>query len=152
MGDTTSRSPASRYDANYGNFQMELYAAIRREAFGEDFGQNSWLTSDEQDKFLDWLDLTPGRILLDVACGARGPSLRIGAAAGCSVVGVDTHDQAIATACSLASQGGLSERAEKHPLEPIGTRTINLPVARFASCLRVCQLEHSVRERSGVAG
>jgi hypothetical protein len=32
MGDTTSRSPTSRHDANYGNFQTELYAAIRREA------------------------------------------------------------------------------------------------------------------------
>ena len=29
--------PASRhYDANYGNFETDLYAEIRREAFGED--------------------------------------------------------------------------------------------------------------------
>jgi len=112
MANTTSRSATARYDANYGNFQTELYAEIRREAFGEDIGQNSWVTSDEQDKFLEWLDLTPRKILLDVACGAGGPALRITAATGCSVVGVDTHDQAIATACSLASQGGLSERAE----------------------------------------
>ena len=112
MAKTTSRSLTGRYDANYGNFQTELYAEIRREAFGEDIGQNSWVTSDEQDKFLEWLDLTPRKILLDVACGAGGPALRITAATGCSVVGVDTHDQAIATACSLASQGGLSERAE----------------------------------------
>jgi SAM-dependent methyltransferase len=106
-----SRSLTARYDANYGNFQTELYAEIRREAFGEDIGQNSWLTSDEQDKFLEWLGLAPGKILLDVGCGAGGPALRIAAGTGCSVVGVDTHDQAIAAAGSLASQGGLSERA-----------------------------------------
>ena len=106
-----SRSLTARYDANYGNFQTELYAEIRREAFGEDIGQNSWLTSDEQDKFLEWLDLAPGKILLDVGCGAGGPALRIVKATGCSVMGVDTHAQAIAAAGSLASQSGLSERA-----------------------------------------
>ena len=42
--------------------------------FGEDIGQNSWLTSDEQDRFLEWLDLSPGKTQLDVACvrGALG--------------------------------------------------------------------------------
>jgi len=112
MVKTTSRSPTGRYNANYGNFQRELYAEIRREAFGEDIGQNSWLTSDEHDKFLEWLNLKPGKTLLDVACGAGGPALRTAAVTGCSVVGVDTHDQAIAAACSLASEGSLSERAE----------------------------------------
>ena len=72
MVKATAGSPTGRYDANYGNFQTELYAEIRREAFGEDIGQNSWLTSDEQDKFLEWLDLTPRKILLDVACGEGG--------------------------------------------------------------------------------
>src|SRR5215831_7457473 len=120
MAKSESQSSACHYDANYGNFQTGLYAEIRREAFGEDIGQNSWLTSDEQDKFLEWLDLTPRKILLDVACGAGGPALRITAATGCSVVGVDTHDQAIATACSLASQGGLSERAEFRATDATG--------------------------------
>ena len=42
----------TQYDAAYGNFRTSLYEEIRREAFGEDIGQNSWLTADEQDKFL----------------------------------------------------------------------------------------------------
>jgi cyclopropane fatty-acyl-phospholipid synthase-like methyltransferase len=104
--------PAGHYNANYGNFQTELYAQIRHEAFGEDIGQNSWLTSDEQDRFLKWLDLSPGKTLLDVACGAGGPALRIAAITGCSVVGIDAHEQAVATASSLAAQRGLAERAE----------------------------------------
>jgi 2-polyprenyl-3-methyl-5-hydroxy-6-metoxy-1,4-benzoquinol methylase len=100
------------YNANYGNFQTELYAQIRREAFGEDIGQNSWLTSDEQDRFLQWLDLSPGKELLDVACGAGGPALRMAATTGCSVVGIDVHEQAVTTASSLAAQRGLAERSE----------------------------------------
>jgi 2-polyprenyl-3-methyl-5-hydroxy-6-metoxy-1,4-benzoquinol methylase len=100
------------YDANYGNFQTELYEQIRREAFGEDIGQNSWLTADEQDKFLGWLDLSPGKTLLDVACGAGGPALRIAATTGCSVVGIDIHEQGVSTARSLATQRGLDRIAE----------------------------------------
>src|SRR5262249_12678363 len=66
-------SATRRYDANYGNFQTDLYGEIRREAYGDDIGQNSWLTADEHDKFLEWLELSTGKKLLDVACGAGGP-------------------------------------------------------------------------------
>lgn len=96
------------YDANYENFQTELYEQIRREAFGEDIGQNSWLTADEQDKFLSWLNLSSGKCLLDVACGAGGPALRIAANTGCSVVGIDIHEQGVTTALSTAADRGLS--------------------------------------------
>ena len=112
MGKSNSLPSAGHYDANYGNFQAELYAQIRHEAFGEDIGQNSWLTSDEQDRFLEWLELSPGKTLLDVACGAGGPALRIAATTCCSVVGLDVHGQAVTTASSLAAQRGLGERAE----------------------------------------
>jgi 2-polyprenyl-3-methyl-5-hydroxy-6-metoxy-1,4-benzoquinol methylase len=112
MGKSNPLPPADYYNANYGNFQTELYAQIRHEAFGEDIGQNSWLTSDEQDRFLQWLDLSPGKTLLDVGCGAGGPALRIAASTGCSVVGIDVHEQAIRTASALAAQRGLAERSE----------------------------------------
>jgi cyclopropane fatty-acyl-phospholipid synthase-like methyltransferase len=112
MEKSNSVPSAGHYDANYGNFQTELYAQIRRESFGEDIGQNSWLTTDEQDRFLQWLDLSPGKILLDVGCGAGGPALRIAATTGCSVMGIDVHEQAVKTATSLAAQRGLAERAE----------------------------------------
>src|SRR5215472_18204189 len=45
------------YEANYANFETELYSQIRCEAFGKDIGQNSWLTADEHDTFLGWLAL-----------------------------------------------------------------------------------------------
>jgi cyclopropane fatty-acyl-phospholipid synthase-like methyltransferase len=112
MEQSNSLPSPGHYNANYRNFQTDLYAQIRREAFGEDIGQNSWLTSDEQDKFLEWLDLSPGKRLLDVACGAGGPALRIAAVTGCSVVGIDVHEQAVTTASSLAAQRGFAERSE----------------------------------------
>lgn len=120
MGKSNSLPPAGHYDANYGNFQTELYAQIRHEAFGEDIGQNSWLTSDEHDRFVGWLDLSQVKTLLDVACGAGGPALRISATTGCSAVGIDIHKQAITTASSLAAQRGLAERAEFRSVDATG--------------------------------
>jgi len=105
-------SRVRHYDANYGNFQTDLFAEIRREAFGEDIGQSSWITADEQDRFLGLLELSPGKRLLDVACGSGGPALRIATKTGCSVVGIDMHEDAVSTANSLAAHDGLSDRAE----------------------------------------
>ena len=136
-----SREAASRhYDANYDNFQTELYAQIRREAFGEDIGQSSWLTADEQDKFLSWLNLSSGKTLLDVACGSGGPVLRIAEATGCSVVGVDVHEQAIATANSLAAQRGLSERARFQVAD--AAAQLPLPDASFDAITCIDAINH----------
>jgi 2-polyprenyl-3-methyl-5-hydroxy-6-metoxy-1,4-benzoquinol methylase len=107
-----SKSPAiGHYDLNYGNFHSDVYAQIRHEAFGEDIGQNSWLTAAEQDRFIAWLELAPEHSLLDVACGSGGPALRIAARTGCSVTGIDVHQQAIAGANTTAAQRGLAQRA-----------------------------------------
>src|SRR5690349_18721593 len=111
MGEAT-KTGAGHYDANYGNFESDLYSEIRREAFGEDIGQNSWLTADEQNRFIEKLALSPGKTLLDVACGAGGPALKIAEKTGCSLVGIDVHEQAISAAKSLAAKQGLSARAQ----------------------------------------
>jgi cyclopropane fatty-acyl-phospholipid synthase-like methyltransferase len=135
MGKSNSLPPAGHYNANYGNFQTELYAQIRREAFGEDIGQNSWLTSGEQDRFLEWLDLSPGKTLLDVACGAGGPALRIVDSTGCSVVGIDVHEEAVTTARSLAAQRGLAERAEFRSTDATGPLPFSDATFDAISCI-----------------
>ena len=99
------------YGATYEGFASELYAEIRREAFGEDVGQTGWLTSDEQDLFISWLSLTPESRLLDVACGSGGPTLRIARETGCAVVGVDLHEQGVAAARAQALAEELDGRA-----------------------------------------
>jgi len=111
QSNSSPQSSCGQYDSNYGNFQHAVYEEIRREAFGEDIGQNSWLTADEQDKFISWLHLSANRKLLDVACGAGGPALRICKNTGCAVVGLDIHEQAVATARVLADRRGLSNLA-----------------------------------------
>jgi SAM-dependent methyltransferase len=103
--------PFDYYGTTYGQFDAELQAEIRRAAFGEDIGQNSWLTADEQDALLGWISLTASSTLLDVACGGGGPTLRIVDRTGCRVVGVDLSDEAVATARRSASSRGLAERS-----------------------------------------
>ena len=55
------------YGASYGGFATELYADVRREAWGEDIGQNSWLTREELDRFGASLRLGAGSRVLEVA-------------------------------------------------------------------------------------
>jgi len=138
--ESKSEQGGTYYDANYGNFQTELYTEIRREAFGEDIGQNSWMTADEQDIFLEWLDLSPVKTLLDVACGSGGPTLRMAAKTGCSVIGVDLHEQAIATASALASQRNLTNRAEFRVVN--ASEPLPFPDARFDAIACVDAINH----------
>ena len=103
--------PVRHYDAQYGRFSSDLYASIRREAFGEDIGQNSWLTSDEHDLFIDWMSLTKDSQVLDVACGSGHTTLRIAERTGCFVQGVDIHQNAIDEAHGAAQERGMASRA-----------------------------------------
>jgi 2-polyprenyl-3-methyl-5-hydroxy-6-metoxy-1,4-benzoquinol methylase len=152
--DQTSESrlgqTPGQYDANYGNFQTDLYEQIRREAFGEDIGQNSWLTAQEQDRFLAWLALSPGKALLDVACGSGGPALRIAAKTGCSVVGVDIHAQAVSTACSLATQRSLSARADFRVVD--AAQELPFPKASFDAITCIDAINHLPNRSNVLAG
>jgi len=139
---STSQFSTGHYDANYGNFELDLYAEIRLEAFGEDIGQNSWITSGEQDKFLKWLDLSTEKTLLDIGCGAGGPALRIASITGCSVVGVDVHEQAVATAISLASRRSLTERANFRSAD--ANQPLPFPDASFDAVTSVDALNHLI--------
>jgi len=140
MKKSNSLPSTSHYDANYGHFQTDLYTQIRLEAFGEDIGQNSWLTSDEQDRFLRLLDLSAGKTLLDVACGAGGPALRMVALTGCSVIGIDVHEQAITTANSLAAQRELAQRAQFRVMDAAGV--LAFPDASFDTVVCIDAINH----------
>ena len=108
--ESAEMGTVDHYDAHYDNFASNLYAEIRRETFGEDIGQNSWLTADEHRKFIAWLDLRPESRVLEVACGSGGPMLHLARLTGCEAVGIDIHEQGIANANALARSQGLSER------------------------------------------
>jgi SAM-dependent methyltransferase len=105
-------SSVDHYSVAYGNFASELFAEIRREAFGEDIGQNGWLTAGEQDLFIAWLRLSESTHLLDLACGSGKPTLRIAQKTGCRISGVDLIEEGVANAKANAKELGLEARAD----------------------------------------
>jgi SAM-dependent methyltransferase len=99
---------------NYSDFNESVSKAIRAEAFGEDIGQNSWITADEYLRFAGWLGLFPDSRVLEVASGSGGPSLWLARRAGCRLTGVDSNESGIETASRAAAEGGLADRVDFH--------------------------------------
>ena len=146
---TKPRPAVALYDASYANFASTLYQKIREEAFGEDLGQNSWLTASELRKFTDWLRLGPGQRLLDVACGSGGPSVRLAKVTGCGVVGIDIHEQATANANTLARREWLAGRATFERLD--AGRPLPWPPASFDAVICIDAINHLPDRRSLLA-
>ncbi|HEY3250664.1 MAG TPA: class I SAM-dependent methyltransferase [Ignavibacteria bacterium] len=86
----------------YSNFSEQVLEAIRKETFGQDIGQNSWLTVDEYDRFIFWLRLAPEHHVLEVASGSGGPACYLANQAGCHVTGIDANESGIAAATQCA--------------------------------------------------
>jgi SAM-dependent methyltransferase len=98
------------YSASYGGFAQDVYAEVRREAWGEEIGQNSWLTRDELQRFGEQLRLEGSARVLEIGCGSGGPALHLARATGCELVGVDVHEDGVANATRLAREAGLDAR------------------------------------------
>lgn len=99
------------YNGVYGNFAAAIPGQVRRDAFGEDIGQNSWLTADEYLRFFKWLELKSTSHVLEIACGSGGPALFMARTTGCRISGIDNNENAIAIAGRMAQEQGLDYRA-----------------------------------------
>lgn len=97
------------YASAYAGFSAR--DQVRRSTYGTDLGQSGWLSSDELERFAEWLGLGPGSRLLDVGCGAGGPALYLAEKLGTSVFGIDLLEEGIARATQLARERGLDDRA-----------------------------------------
>jgi SAM-dependent methyltransferase len=86
------------YNSTYGNFQEQVLAEIRRETYGEDVGQNSWITTNEYDGFYSWLKLSEGDHVLEIASGSGGPALYLAKKHKCHITGLDINEEGIKTA------------------------------------------------------
>jgi ubiquinone/menaquinone biosynthesis C-methylase UbiE len=95
---------SKHYDTIYENFSSKVLEYVRRDTYGNDFGQNSWLTEDEFTRFLSWLELDPNSHVLDIACGSGGPALFIARKLGCHVTGLDISEKAVSFA-NIAARG-----------------------------------------------
>jgi ubiquinone/menaquinone biosynthesis C-methylase UbiE len=96
----------------YANFTEQVLRAVREETYGEDIGQNSWLTADEYEQFTRWLGLDKHAHVLEVASGSGGPALHLARRYGCRVSGVDVNAYGVATASRAAAEAGLDREVK----------------------------------------
>src|SRR5262245_55392900 len=97
------------YNSTYGNFQAQVLAEIRHETYGEDIGQNSWITTDEYDTFYSWLKLSIGDHVLEVASGSGGPALCLAKKFKCRITGLDINEDGIKTANQQALDAKIAD-------------------------------------------
>jgi SAM-dependent methyltransferase len=102
--------PTHRYEAVYLEFDSPLMRRIRREAYGEDIGQHSWVAVDDLRRDIDRLGLTRSSRLLDLGCGPCGPLTFVMAAVGCSGTGVELSPAALRLGRARAASLGVGAR------------------------------------------
>lgn len=100
------------FDSTYTHFTDQVLDAIRKETFGIDIGQNSWLTVDEYERLLPMLDLSGDSHVLEVASGSGGPALYVARTFGCRVTGIDANEHGVETASQLAARSGEARRVQ----------------------------------------
>jgi SAM-dependent methyltransferase len=126
---TSKESPADGYESFYRDFDSPLMRQIRREAYGEDIGQHSWVDADELRGDIQRLVLSPSSRFLDLGCGPCGPLTFMLSAVGCRGTGVELSPSALqvgrASAASLGIDALLSIREadlnESLPFDPHST-------------------------------
>jgi SAM-dependent methyltransferase len=110
---TAAQDPIQRvdlFDSTYRHFTEQVLDAVRKEAFGDDIGQNSWLTRDEYDRFISWLQITPQHHVLEVASGSGGPASYLAQTTRCQVTGIDANEHGVAAATRGTSGSAWSHR------------------------------------------
>ena len=98
------------YGPQYSRFDSPIAAEIRCEVYGEDIGQQGWRTSAEQAEIADLVQKGSEIRVLDIGCGAGGPSLALVERIGCRLDGLDVEPAGIAHATAQAAVRGLSDR------------------------------------------
>src|SRR5689334_9696889 len=79
------------YGPQYARFGNATAAEVRREVYGEDIGQQNWQTVTERAEVVDLLRIDADSRVLDIACGAGGPSLALVERTGCRLTGLDVE-------------------------------------------------------------
>ena len=98
------------FDSTYQHFTDQVLSAIRKDTFGTDIGQNSWVTVDEYERLLPWLNLVADDHVLEIASGSGGPALYLARTTGCRVTGIDANERGVTTASQMAAAACESQR------------------------------------------
>jgi SAM-dependent methyltransferase len=98
------------YNGEYGNYDSDVYRQVRIETYGEDFGQTSWVTTEESEEIPRSLALTHDSSVLEIGCGSGAYALHIAQMLGCSITGLDINALGISNANQLALNSGMAAK------------------------------------------
>jgi ubiquinone/menaquinone biosynthesis C-methylase UbiE len=96
------------YDRHYGHLGADPQIEVRRETYGEDLGQASWITAGEARRWFNLLQLRRGRNALEVACGSGGVTCDMARHTGATCVGIDINAHGIEAANARAERDGIA--------------------------------------------
>jgi SAM-dependent methyltransferase len=144
-GDTVAHA-VNLYDNVYGDYDSDAEAAVRRETYGEDIGQSSWITAAEWLRFADALRVQADSNVLEVGSGSGGPAVHLSMARGCRVTGVDINHNGVDNAKRLALARGIAERVKFQAVDanqplPFRAATFDAVVSNDAMCHLANRLE-----------
>jgi cyclopropane fatty-acyl-phospholipid synthase-like methyltransferase len=113
-----SAEPAPEgYEAFYREFDSPLMQELRRQAYGEDIGQHSWVTADDMRADILRMKLTSSSRLLDLGCGPCGPLLFAMDASGCRGTGAELSAAALRAGQARAERLGLGASLEVREID-----------------------------------
>src|SRR5215467_15054883 len=99
------------YDTSYEHYGLPAYAEIRRETYGEDFGQTSWVTTAESHEIPKLLKLSNKSSVLEIGCGSGGYAVHLAKNVGCRIIGLDINAEGVRNANVLAEQTKVGTKA-----------------------------------------
>ena len=98
------------YNHAYRNHESAIYRAVRVATYGEDFGQTSWVTTEESNQIPQLLGLGSDSFVLELGCGSGGYALHLGETVGCRLIGLDINEPGVCNANLLAQSRGLASQ------------------------------------------
>ena len=108
----STTAPVNLYDHAYGDYTSDAEAAVRRETYGEDLGQTSWMTAPEWLDLADRCGITAESEVLEVGSGSGGPGVYLALQRGCRLTGVDINAHGVRNAGALAAARGVADRVQ----------------------------------------
>ena len=105
------------YDNAYTHFANSAEAAVRKQTYGEDIGQSSWMTAEEWLNFADQLEITNRSHVLEVGSGSGGPAIYLAIKRGCHITGIDINENGVRNGAALAEARGVAYRVNFHTVD-----------------------------------